>query len=89
MFGQGIDIYKKRGLQYRLCIFMGDYGQQTIELIGYERSGDVEEEDTESDDDSDDNIAAADVSEFWQCLNCELWNASNRQICQACFRQFV
>eukprot|EP01084_Bolivina_argentea_P157270 274055_1 len=50
--GYGLKIHKQMGLQYRLCIFMGDYSKQSIELINYQRIGDIDEE---SESELDDN----------------------------------
>merc|ERR1712087_389045 len=60
-YGDGMTVDRRMGLQYRMCIFMGDYGEQIVELESYERIGDAEESASESESSSsdDDSIAAA------------------------------
>lgn len=58
---QKMDVYKKMGLQYRLCIYMGDYGKQCVKLLDYKVIGDVDtdESDQEENENDDGQIAIA------------------------------
>jgi len=52
---KAMDVAQRMGLQYRLCVYMGECGKQSVELMEYQRIGDIDED--EQDQNEDDNIA--------------------------------